>query len=173
VVQIGDHLVRQLDVAWGLLSLHMTGLDDGEALWRPTGKGPHVRLASDGEWIADWPEREDYTVGLPSIAWVSWHIGFWWSMVQDHSFGDGSLRREDVTWPGTVDSVRAWLTSLRVEWVRCVSGMSDEDFESRARTRWPMNDRPFADVAAWVNVELMKNAAEIGFARFLYAARSE
>jgi len=27
-------------------------------------------------------------------------------------------------------------------------------------------------VAAWVNVELTKDAAEIGYARFLYAART-
>ena len=29
----------------------------------------------------------------------------------------------------------------------------------------------FGDVVAWVNIELMKNAAEIGYARFLYAVR--
>jgi hypothetical protein len=28
-------------------------------------------------------------------------------------------------------------------------------------------------VIAWVNVELTKNAAEIGYARFLYAVREE
>jgi hypothetical protein len=32
-------------------------------------------------------------------------------------------------------------------------------------------DRPFVDVVAWANVELMKNAAEIGFGRLLYAVR--
>jgi hypothetical protein len=32
-------------------------------------------------------------------------------------------------------------------------------------------DRPFGDVLAWVNLELTKNAAEIGYARFLYAVR--
>ena len=39
----------------------------------------------------------------------------------------------------------------------------------RQRTRWLFRDRPFGDVVAWVNVELTKNAAEIGYARFLYA----
>ena len=34
-----------------------------------------------------------------------------------------------------------------------------------------MRDRPLGDVVAWVNLELMKNAAEIGYARFLYAVR--
>jgi len=30
-------------------------------------------------------------------------------------------------------------------------------------------DRPFGDVLAWANVELTKNAAELGYARFLHA----
>ena len=40
------------------------------------------------------------------------------------------------------------------------------------RTRWPFQGRPFGDVVAWANVELTKNAAEIGYARFLYAVRA-
>ncbi len=39
-------------------------------------------------------------------------------------------------------------------------------------TRWPFTDRPFADVVAWVSLELTKNAAEIGYVRFLHAARA-
>lgn len=40
-----------------------------------------------------------------------------------------------------------------------------------ATWRRPFRDRPFGDVVAWVNVELTKNASEIGYARFLYAVR--
>jgi hypothetical protein len=47
--------------------------------------------------------------------------------------------------------------------------ITDDDLRSAQRTRWPFHDRPFGDVIAWVNVELTKNAAEIGYARFLYA----
>jgi hypothetical protein len=32
--------------------------------------------------------------------------------------------------------------------------------------------RCFADVIAWLNAELLKNGAEIGYARFLYATRT-
>jgi hypothetical protein len=39
-----------------------------------------------------------------------------------------------------------------------------------SRTRWPLQDRPFAEIVAWVNLELMKNAAELGYARFVLAA---
>jgi hypothetical protein len=32
-------------------------------------------------------------------------------------------------------------------------------------------DRPCGHVVAWLSVELARNAAEIGYARFLYAVR--
>jgi hypothetical protein len=36
---------------------------------------------------------------------------------------------------------------------------------------WPLTGLPFSHVAAWVNVELMKNTAEIGATRRLLNAR--
>jgi len=41
-----------------------------------------------------------------------------------------------------------------------------------ARYSAPFQARPFGAVVSWVNIELTQNAAEIGYARFLYAARS-
>ena len=164
------NLATQLETPWRLLELHLTGLDDDELLWRPASVGLHVHESPTG-WTADWPDREDYDVGPPSIAWLTWHIGFWWSMVFDHSFGDASSTPDDVRWPGSADGVRAWLSTCHDQWVAAVSALRAEEFGSPERTRWPMTGRPFADVVAWVNVELMKNAAEIGYARFLHAAR--
>jgi hypothetical protein len=93
-------------------------------------------------------------------------------MVLDHSFGDGVLAREHVLWPGTADDVRAWLGQLQGQWRVVLERVTDDDLRSAQRTRWPLQDRPFGDVIAWVNVELMKNAAEIGYARFLYAVNA-
>lgn len=56
-------------------------------------------------------------------------------------------------------------------WVDGLADLSDRDFRSPERTAWPFHDRPFGDVVAWANVELTKNAAEIGYARYLHAAR--
>lgn len=47
--------------------------------------------------------------------------------------------------------------------------LTDDDLRSPDRTRWPIQGKPFRDVVAWVNIELTKNAAEIGYARFLHA----
>lgn len=166
-------LLAQLEIAWGLLELHLRDLEDEECLWRPAGGvGLHVR--SDGAaWRADWPERETYDIGPASIAWLTWHIGFWWSMTVDHSFGGQALRREDVTWPGSAQGATEWLTNLHQRWVDGLGGLSDTELESFDRVRWPFADRPFSRFAAWVNLELMKNAAEIGYCRYLYATRTE
>ncbi len=90
-------------------------------------------------------------------------------MMLNHSFGDGTLLRENVMWPGSADGVREWLGRAHGEWRVVLEQITDDDLRSAQRTRWPFQDRPFGDVIAWVNVELTKNAAEIGYARFLYA----
>ena len=111
-----SYLSRQREISWRLLELHLRGLTDEEALWKPAPIGLHVHRAHDHRWTADWPAREDYGVGPPSIAWLTWHVGFWWSMVLNHTFGDARLRREDVFWPGSVESTRAWLTECERGW---------------------------------------------------------
>src|SRR5690606_16309322 len=102
---------------------------------------------------------------------LTWHLEFWWSMVLDHSFGDGTLAREHVFWSGSADEVRTQIGRLERQWRGALERMAEEDLRSSERTRWPLEGRPFRDVVAWLNVELAKNAAEIGYARFLYATR--
>jgi hypothetical protein len=65
------------------------------------------------------------------------------------------------------------ITRKQADWRRMLAAATDDDLQSRERTRWPFTYRTFADLAAWVNIELMKNAAELGYARFLYAVRDE
>lgn len=163
-------LQSQLETSWKLLDFHLTDLSDEECLWLPAGRGLQVVNVA-GSWIAEWPETEAYTIGPASIGWLTWHIGFWWSMALDHSFGDGGLRREDVTWPGAAEPARAWLTKLHDEWEIAFSSLSQAELVSADRTRWPFSGEPFYRLAGWLNLELMKNAAEIGYCRFYYAAR--
>lgn len=164
-----NYLIRQFETAWKLTSYHLDGLTTEACLWRPAAKGLHVYQGTDGQWRADWPDHERYDLGPPSIAWLTWHLGFWWSMVLNHSFGNGTLSREQVIWPGTADGVRQWLGRLQQEWQNALEQISDNELHSTQQTHWPFQERPFGDIIAWVNVELTKNAAEIGYARFLYA----
>lgn len=166
-----DQLLRQFRIASALLHHHLDDLTTDECLWRPAPRGLHVRKTKDGRWIAEWPDHEEYSLGPPSAAWITWHIGFWWSMVLDHSFGEGSLSREDVFWPGDAPSVTLWIKQQEHRWLAAVAELDDEVLSSNRRTRWPFTEKPFGDVVAWVTVELTKNAAELGLIRFLYSAQ--
>jgi hypothetical protein len=166
------YLARQLGVAWQLTSYHLETLTTDECLWRPANRGLHVFHQADGSWKADWPAHERYDLGPSSIAWLTWHLGFWWSMALDHNFGDATLEREDVRWPGDADSVRSWLKRLHTRWADKLSPLTDVELASSQQVHWPFRDRSLGDLFAWANTELTKSAAEIGYARFLYGARS-
>jgi len=165
------YLIRQFETAWKLASYHLDGLTTEECLWRPRPQGLHVQQDAQGRWRAGWPDREGYDIGPPNIAWITWHMVFWWTSVLDHSYGSGKVTRQDIDWPGSAEAVRARLTELQSQWRVALEKLTDHDLRSTERTRWPFKDRPFGDVVAWLNVELTKNASEIGYARFLYATR--
>lgn len=167
---IRNMLNFQFDISWQLLENHLTGLEDEECHWRPDSKGLQV-VKKSGIWKSDWPDTETYDIGPANIAWITWHIIFWWSMALDFSFGEGTLTREDIQWPGTMAAVRERCLELRDKWKTCVAKLPDEEFTSCNRSKWPFQDRPFYDIASWLNLELMKNACEIGYCRFLYASK--
>ena len=168
-----DTLLTQLETAWALARYHLDGLTTEECLALPARVGLQVTQRPDGVWRGTWPESEQYSIGPASIAWLTWHLGAWWSMVQNHSFGDATLKMDDVNWPGSAEGVRTWLGALHDEWRSSVSSVSDAELGASERSRWPLQARPFADVVAWANLELMKNAAEIGYARFVLGAAAE
>lgn len=169
--EIRNMINLQFDISWQLLEYHLNEIEEEECLWQPSKRGLHVHREFNG-WRSDWPETESYNIGPASIAWLTWHILFWWSMVMDHSFGSGTLTREEVQWPGSIETVKEKVEQLRKFWTDSVEALSDEELLTCDRTRWPFADRPFCELAAWLSLELMKNASEIGYCRFLYASQN-
>ena len=167
-----DTLAGQLAVAWQLASYHLQDLTTEECLRRPADRGLHVHRRQDGTWGAEWPEHEGYDLGPSSIAWMTWHLGFWWSMALDHNFGSRTLTREDIAWPGDADTVREWIGGLQARWQDALSARTDADLASVSNVGWPFTGRRQADLFAWANTELTKSAAEIGYARFLLAVKA-
>ena len=164
------YLTKQLEMAWQLTAYHLGTLTTDECLWRPASVGLHVHRQPDGSWKADWPDHEGYDLGPSSIAWMTWHLGFWWSMALDHNFGPGTLKREDVRWPGDVESLRSWIEDLKTRWSDKLAASTDADLAQAKPVRWPFQDRPLGELFAWANTELTKSAAEIGYARFLHGS---
>jgi hypothetical protein len=162
----------QLDVSWSLLALHLDALTDEMCLWQPAPGAWTVRPV-DGRWIADLVLPEPDPPPTSTIAWITWHIGWWWTGAHAHTFGarrgeplDMLAHARTVHWPGSARGVAGWLTDLRDQWSRALDPLVDADLAQPIA--W--FDQPLGHVIAWANIELMKNAAEIGQLRLLFSA---
>lgn len=164
-------LLGQFEIAWTLTLYHLDGITDEEVMWRPHNVGPHVHRTSSKSWIADWPTDESYSLGAPSGAWIMWHMIYWWSMVNNYSFGSADLTRDKIHWPGDASLARQIIVDLRHKWLGNLSSIDDLTFVSRELSRWPKLGCEFTDIVAWVNLEFMKNASELGYCRFLFATK--
>ncbi|NJN35880.1 MAG: DinB family protein [Nitrospiraceae bacterium] len=169
-VLVRDLLLSQFDLALALAAYHLDGLSTEECLWRPASRGLHVELNAMGLWRAEWPDTEGYDLGPPSIAWTTWHIVFWWRTVFHGLDGAAVPDPQTVDLPGTADGVRSEIKGLSERW-RTV--LRTEDLDVPRLGSWPLPEAPLARTAGWLNVELAKNAAEIGLVRFLHGAASQ
>ena len=159
----------QLRIAWSLTELVLDGLTDNECHRLPAPDAWRVRRGDDGTWRADWVEPEPDPPPTATIGWLTWHVDMWWSMVHDHSFRAGTLRPDQVRWAGDAAAAVARIRHCHDEWSAALDTLTEADLDLGERTRWPYRDgRAFGHVVAWVNLELMKNAAEIGQLRRIF-----
>ena len=163
-----DEILFQLNIAWELFLYHCKDLSEKEAMWCKTASGLQIQNV-DGEWVSDWPDTEEYRIGPSSIAWTLWHILYWWKSTLSASKKNQIIEKEDVKWLGSVDLVIKEIEHCHDEWVDFIGSLSDHELQSTDLCRWPFENQSMCSLALWLNVELMKNAAEIGAARFLYA----
>ncbi|MFI6866568.1 DinB family protein [Nocardia sp. NPDC050406] len=163
-------LRQQFDLVWSLLDYHLDRLVAEDFLWEPADLIWTMRESEQGSWVPDWADSEPDPIPVPTIAWLSWHIGWWWSVTMDHLRQQPPRDRAAIHWPGP-DATVDWLRRLRTEWDGLLGGLTEADLE--APIGFPWQDDPTkatVHTIAWVNAELMKNAAEIGQLRLLRAA---
>jgi len=166
-----DLLRWQFDLTWSLSEFHLERLDPDDFLWEPVATCWTVRRAADGGWVPDWADTEPDPIPVPTIGWVSWHIGWWWTVAIDHAQGRAPHDRVDVPWPGPGEPTIAWLRGLRQDWGSVLDRLTDADLDAPARFPWaPDSGMTVAHTAGWVNAELMKNVTEIGHLRLLRVA---
>jgi hypothetical protein len=161
----------QSELTWSLFEYHLERLEPEDFLWEPVPSCWTLRRAADGTWVPDWAETEPHPVPVPTIGWVSWHIGWWWSVALDHMGGRPPRDRTEIAWPGPGEPTIAWLRALHTDWLAALARLTDADLEATAPFPWPNDpDHTVAHMIAWVNAELMKNVAEIGQLRLVRAA---
>lgn len=163
----------QFDLAWGLADrVHLPRLTDDICLWLPHADSWTVRQTSRGRWEADWTEPEPTDAPPPSIGWLTWHLLWWLSDALSVIGGGNPGMRTDVYWPGSADGVVTDLRQLAKQWDAATRSLDVESLSRPTAFPWP-DERPLIYTLAWVPLELMKNAAEIGQVLNLHANRSE
>lgn len=166
-----DLLRWQFDLIWSLAQLHFETLTDDDSHWAPAEVIWTVHRGPDGRWRPDFAETEPDPVPVPTIAWLTWHIGWWWSSAVAHAEGEPIPPRTQVYWPGDTTAALSWLNGLRERWLAVLDRADDARLDTDTSYPWPAEaGLTVAHLAAWVNVELLKNATEIGELRMLRAA---
>jgi len=59
-----------------------------------------VRPDAVGVWRPDWSDTEPDPIPVPTVAWLTWHITWWWSTTLDRVTGEIPRDRDGVVWPG-------------------------------------------------------------------------
>ncbi|MFI6063952.1 DinB family protein [Micromonospora sp. NPDC051227] len=164
----------QFDLTWSLFEYHLERLEPADFLWEPADHCWSVRQSTDGTWTPDWADTEPDPVPVPTIGWLTWHVGWWWTVAMDHLRGGSARQRTAVVWPGAGEPSVAWLRDLRTEWLGLLDQLDDSDLDRIATFPWPDGtDHTVTHTICWVNSELMKNVAEIGQLRLLRAAGTD
>jgi hypothetical protein len=161
----------QFGIAWRLADeVHLPRLTDEMCLWRPQPDSATVRQGRDAVWLADWTGTDSLDPCPPTIAWLTWHVIWWWSNALAVFGGDQPVEPTQVSWPGSAESAVAELRSIAHEWRGAIEHAHEEALSEVRSFPWP-DPRPLIYLVAWVNVELMKNVAEIGEVANMFANR--
>lgn len=160
----------QFGLTWKLAAeIHLPALTTEACLWEPASSSWNVRLSADGRWRPDWADAEPDPPPPTTIGWLTWHLIWWWSALLAALRGETPPVHDEVDWPGSAAAVVRRLESLSAEWSAMLSKLDDGDLERPIAYPW-RDPRPLRLAVAWANSELMKNVAEIGYARHLFEA---
>lgn len=159
-----EHIRRllrdQLAIAWALLEHHLQNVTDEDLMWPPAPLNWTMHRNSNG-WEPDWADTEPLPTPVPTVAWLTWHLGWWWTTATAHLNRSVIPQRKEISWPGTATGTVEWLTRIHADYHTTL--LQQQDLGANSAFPWAGEaDRTLADMAAWVNIELMKNAAEIG-----------
>lgn len=154
-------LTQQLDIAWQFAEGYVIDrITDAVMFWEPSDNVCTVRRTTEG-WMADWPDEEHPPLPDTTVAWLLWHIEWWWANAANVAHGRPRTEPGGHAWSGDTGGIAAAKSMwddilLTADLDRPVTGFMDEPV-------------PLWFVAGWVNFELTKNLAEINHLKLLHA----
>lgn len=163
----------QLEIGSMLLDHHLAGMVAEDLFWAPAPLHWTMHRTADGGWEPDFAEAEPEPVPVPTVAWLTWHMHWWWSAVLADVRGEPTPSHTLVGWEPDPDRIRSRLVDLRTTWAEILDDAIADDLTAPSGFPWPADaGRNRADQFAWFGVEYTKNVAEIGQLMLLRRAGS-
>ncbi|MFC5141747.1 DinB family protein [Actinomycetospora rhizophila] len=160
----------QLALTRQLAEIVLADLTDEVCLRRPSPGSWTVHRDDRGRWVPDWDDDPPDDLAQPSLAWTMWQALWWGTVLLDQAEGRPVTPREEIVWPGATAGVDA-LRRLHDRWDAFLAARTEAELDAGDVVTFPFDDgRPLAAIAAWANVELTKNVAEMGVLRRLAEA---
>lgn len=149
-------LASQLDLTWRFAQeCVLDTLVPEDLHWKPPAVHGLVCTVRqrDGVWVADWPDESRRPLPQVTVAWLLWHIEWWWTDTIARVDQRPSVPPAEHHWSGGTHGIIA----AKERWSRLLTA-DDLDAEVDWLLPAPV---PLWRVAGWVPIELMKNLAEI------------
>jgi hypothetical protein len=158
-------LQRQLEIMWRFATDFVVDqIDPDLALWEPSANVCTVHRGDAG-WYADWPDEDNGPLPDATIAWLLWHIEWWWTDTIARISGRPSVSPSEHSWSGGT----AGIVTAKQAWDKVLA-----EVDLDALVGWHMPEpQPVWFIAAWVNVELTKNLAEINQLKVMRGNRED
>ncbi|MBE2997402.1 DinB family protein [Nocardiopsis sp. HNM0947] len=152
----------------------LEGLTDAEFYWEPAPGAWNVRRLPDGRHAPDSGVPEPEPPPVTTIAWRLGHIvvDVLETRINWH-FGDRTLSRDTIDWPGTADEAKQRLRMAFRTWFENMHELGEEDFAAPVggaeAAQWA--DMPMVVLVLHLQREIIHHGAEVALMRDLYQAR--
>ena len=107
----------QFSMTWSLADIHLSRLTDAQCRWLPDESSWTVHLQDDGRWLADWTEPEPASPAPPSIAWLTWHMTWWWAGALRAVRGESRIAPTSAVWAGDAEVAAREIRDLAKQWI--------------------------------------------------------
>ena len=151
----------QFDVVWKLAQLILPKLITEDHFWEPVLGSWSMRKNQKGWWKVDLEIPEPEPTPTSTIAWLTWHIQWWWSSFFAVYDKKKPFEISEIAWPGNASEVNKMLNELHDRHAALLASMNEAALSEMFEYPW-QKPRQFRFALGWVNIELMKNVAEIG-----------